>query len=493
MDKNRSKGITLIALVVTIIVLLLLAGISVQMLTGDNGILQRAGEAKKKTETVGLKEEAQIAVLNRKIEKTTTGTNLKTFKEELENEINRAIIEEINKTEETEGLTDVYYAYRDGNYVTIYEDGEVIEGKVEIWDGKKVSCPEFKKNGEVWNWYIYTPSQLKFLADFVNNGKSLTTDLERIVLDAGYTDLSTISLVQNKTYVYIMNDLDFGAREGNGDTKEERWENDRNSQVQWTPIGSEFSGTNDLKAFPCIFEGNNHTISGIYVNNLENGGGLFGGYALAVWDISIKNSYIKGKQIIGGIAVSHMGVFKNNDIINSIIISTDGVAGGIVAASWGNIINCNNKNTCIYGVNAVGGIVGQKNTDSKRIENCSSSGNIIGNSGVGGIVGNSMNNITTSIINCINTGNVEGRTNVGGIIGIGKVSISDTINNGRVKGREKIGGITGELLSPSMLNNCINNGEILGKTNIDGLVGVYSQNDTITDCVNNGKISIVED
>ena len=38
---KTNTGITLIALVVTIIVLLILAGISIQMLTGDNGILQR--------------------------------------------------------------------------------------------------------------------------------------------------------------------------------------------------------------------------------------------------------------------------------------------------------------------------------------------------------------------------------------------------------------------------------------------------------------------
>ena len=43
---KRNKGITLIALVVTIIVLLILAGISITMLTGQNGILNRAGEAK---------------------------------------------------------------------------------------------------------------------------------------------------------------------------------------------------------------------------------------------------------------------------------------------------------------------------------------------------------------------------------------------------------------------------------------------------------------
>ena len=51
--KNKFKenlGITLIALVVTIVVLLILAGISISMLTGQNGILNRASEAKEKTE-----------------------------------------------------------------------------------------------------------------------------------------------------------------------------------------------------------------------------------------------------------------------------------------------------------------------------------------------------------------------------------------------------------------------------------------------------------
>ena len=51
------KGITLIALVITIIVLLILAGVSIAMLTGDNGILNRATEAKNKTEQAQKDEE----------------------------------------------------------------------------------------------------------------------------------------------------------------------------------------------------------------------------------------------------------------------------------------------------------------------------------------------------------------------------------------------------------------------------------------------------
>ena len=40
--KNNRQGITLIALVITIIVLLILAGVSIAMLTGDNGIITQA-------------------------------------------------------------------------------------------------------------------------------------------------------------------------------------------------------------------------------------------------------------------------------------------------------------------------------------------------------------------------------------------------------------------------------------------------------------------
>ena len=61
--KSR-KGITLIALVITIIVLLILAGISISMLAGDNSILNRAGQAREKNGTTGTKEQIQIAIMS---------------------------------------------------------------------------------------------------------------------------------------------------------------------------------------------------------------------------------------------------------------------------------------------------------------------------------------------------------------------------------------------------------------------------------------------
>ena len=53
---KKNKGITLIALVVTIIVLLILAGVSIAMLTGDNGILTQSNKAKENTEIASEKE-----------------------------------------------------------------------------------------------------------------------------------------------------------------------------------------------------------------------------------------------------------------------------------------------------------------------------------------------------------------------------------------------------------------------------------------------------
>ena len=59
---KRNKGITLIALVVTIIVLLILAGISIAMLTGQNGILTNASKAKDETETAQIEEKLKLSV-----------------------------------------------------------------------------------------------------------------------------------------------------------------------------------------------------------------------------------------------------------------------------------------------------------------------------------------------------------------------------------------------------------------------------------------------
>ena len=72
--KIKEKGITLIALVVTIVVLLILAGVSISMLTGENGIVTRAQESKIMTELSTVNEAIDLY----KNEKTMNGTRIYT-------------------------------------------------------------------------------------------------------------------------------------------------------------------------------------------------------------------------------------------------------------------------------------------------------------------------------------------------------------------------------------------------------------------------------
>ena len=63
MKKTKQNGITLIALVITIIVLLILAAVSIATLTGQNGILTRANDAKIETEIADEKEKVELSAL----------------------------------------------------------------------------------------------------------------------------------------------------------------------------------------------------------------------------------------------------------------------------------------------------------------------------------------------------------------------------------------------------------------------------------------------
>ena len=77
MIKKNNKGITLIALVITIIVLLILASVSVAMLTGNNGILTRASDAKIETALGTVKEQIGLYQIEKKMDnKEVTPENL---------------------------------------------------------------------------------------------------------------------------------------------------------------------------------------------------------------------------------------------------------------------------------------------------------------------------------------------------------------------------------------------------------------------------------
>ncbi len=70
---KKAKGITLISLVITIIILLILAGVTLSLTLGDNGIITQAEKAKEAQEIAAIKEDFQLAILDKELEKGGTG------------------------------------------------------------------------------------------------------------------------------------------------------------------------------------------------------------------------------------------------------------------------------------------------------------------------------------------------------------------------------------------------------------------------------------
>ena len=70
---KQAKGITLISLVITIIILLILAGVTLSLTLGDNGIITQAQKAKEAQEIAAIKEDFQLAILDKELEKGGTG------------------------------------------------------------------------------------------------------------------------------------------------------------------------------------------------------------------------------------------------------------------------------------------------------------------------------------------------------------------------------------------------------------------------------------
>ena len=91
-------GITLIALIITIIVLLILAGVTLNMVMGENGIFGKANNAKNKTEVAQYEEELRMCVLEIQADEATNGT---TFGIDT---IRKNLVEKVKELENTEEI-----------------------------------------------------------------------------------------------------------------------------------------------------------------------------------------------------------------------------------------------------------------------------------------------------------------------------------------------------------------------------------------------------
>ena len=116
---KTNKGITLIALVITIIVLLILAGVSIAMLTGDNGILTRANDASDDSKRAEIADKVNMAIqsayADAVVESTTSPSIDVTNLEEIYKEDNTG-----EKLDITDGNLNA-----DSEAATVEQDGKI--------------------------------------------------------------------------------------------------------------------------------------------------------------------------------------------------------------------------------------------------------------------------------------------------------------------------------------------------------------------------------
>ena len=151
MKTKENKGITLIALVITIIVLLILAGVTIATLAGDNGILNKASQATEETRIGQVEEQVNLWKSEKEIG-NTTGEEVTSEDDFLQNlKDNGSVTEdEIDRINQiiTIGGTEIYYG--SGSeltdvYVALYTDGTLVFNSKDEFDEELVS----KKYGKI--------------------------------------------------------------------------------------------------------------------------------------------------------------------------------------------------------------------------------------------------------------------------------------------------------------------------------------------------------
>lgn len=522
-DVKNNLGITLVALVITIVVLLILAGISISALT-NTGLFKKTNEAVTNYKISQMEEQMKLAKLE-----ATMNTENKSISDVF---VKNGIITEeqkkqgfININNETifitnyEGLKELSDKSKNGDdfsnkYVYLLNDIDCQTtfnketGKLEKGENFE---PIKNFNGlfdgneyKIQNLYIKTEnSGAGIILNLNKNGS-----VKNLIVDNGYIDgYNNIGSISGRNYGLISNCT--------------------SQNVKLTGYGDEYGSV----------------IGGIVGKNFANGkienctnksdtiaknklcGGICG-YSLG-GNISNCTNYgnIIGNAQVGGIVGDSQGTQDNivfvtectnygtinekHDAQQSLI----GYIGGIVGcnAKYSEIINCTNKANVIGTSASVGGISG---INHYKIKQCSNEGKIETSrteiiSGtrflfLGGISGYTSGNIEE----CGNIGEVKSNYNtedntdgnfVGGICGaisftnsqdiFDDVTISKCYNYGTIDGAKHVGGITGRISTNSSIEYCFNKGNVNGDTRVGGISGdIMNNNARMYNSYNTGII-----
>ena len=210
--------------------------------------------------------------------------------------------------------------------------------------------------------------------------------------------------------------------------------------------------------FAGIFDGNGHTITGLYINRPSTEYvGLFGGivYGADIKNVGLLDVNISGNNWVGGLTGQGGNISVKNCYSTGAVTGNGYLVGGLVGDFTGSMENCHSTVNIISSGNTAGGLIGRQ--DNSSITKCYATGAVTGGGNMtGGLVAVSSSSRQTD---CYATGAVTGSGNdVGGLIGV-------------------VGGT-----NPKARTNCYSTGAVTGGgDDIGGLIGRNSSG-TFNDC-----------
>ena len=539
---TEQKGITLISLVITIVILLILAGVAISINVGPDGLFSKAQQAKEDWNSEVANEEIEI---NKWLEhEVITGIKQTT------DEDATTIAQKDDNTYLVQSIEDLVLLSKAVNTGTTYE-GKTFEIEANLSFTSEKSYVD--------------PTAVNFagLGDINGNGTNeelmveLTTGKGFIPIGNGYDNSfrgtlegnnKTIDglLVQGRTYIgfigYAMNaniknisltkvNLQPGGYIGAMVAYSEKSLTLDNISCDGIIVGTNASYTGGIVGYASCYQESN---SPIQIKNCTNKAEITGysryggivGYITYTGNILVENCKNQGKitssyiynagGIIGEIAYTMAGEIKILNSSNEAEVIVRGGILGYCSSTDGlklTMDNCYNIGDIplnnVY-VEPAGGLLGDVSASEITVTNCYNKGNItITNTAsdyIGGIAGD-LGSGNVKIAKCYNTGNIKiQQDRVGGILGCYSplsatataMLIEECYNTGDIQGRSKIGGICGDAdfngyksEAFTTIKNCYNTGNI-NETRYSsgpsgGIVGSFAKK--IINCYNTGNIT----
>ena len=227
----------------------------------------------------------------------------------------------------------------------------------------------------------------------------------------------------------------------------------------WVPIG------NSTNKYQGTFDGNNKTITNLYINASQLNVGLFGcTYEGTIKNLTFEYANVTNTNNYVGVLVGKAfwgSTLQNIKISNTCQIKGGNYTGGIAGYLDGNAYNCVNCAT-VQGIKYIGGLCGfySISRTGNSMTACANYGNVTASSlGVGGLVGYFDSG---TIQDCANYGGVKGTERVAGMAG--------SVNNGKIQNVFSYGNI-------SVTNKTQNVGMFFGYSYLgatEGMVAYYS-------------------